>query len=62
MFYNNIVKISEKDEQTELVENMPLCYTNLHISAQFAFILLWEKVRIIDRKTRPPTRICSVCH
>ena len=52
MFYNNIVKISEKIEPGELVENLSpsyLPYTFLHYLASF---LLWEKVKIFDLKKK----------
>ena len=48
MFHNKIVKISEKNKQAELVENLPLKLPTLQISAYFAFILLWEKVKIFN--------------
>ena len=48
MFHNNIVKISEKNEQAEPFENIPqsnLLYIFLYYLHSF---LLWEKVKILD--------------
>ena len=43
MFHNTIVKILEKIEQAELVENLPPRFLhNLHS------FLIWEKVKIFD--------------
>ena len=48
MFHNNIVKISEKNEQAELVENLPQSYLLYRILHNLHPFLLWEKVKIFD--------------
>ena len=47
MFHNNIVKNSEKNEQAELVENLPQSYLPYRILHNLHSILLWEKVENI---------------
>ena len=53
MFHNNIVNISEKNEQAELVEmsasKLPYPTDFLHNSLLF---FLWEKVKILDLKKK----------
>ena len=46
MFHNNIVKITEKNEQAESVEKLPSSY--LHNLHSFFTMELWEKVKIFD--------------
>ena len=46
MFHNNIVKISEKNEQVELVENLAPNYLPYRFLHDLASFLLWEKVKI----------------
>ena len=48
MFQNNIVKISEKIEQVELVENMPPSYLPYRFLHNLHLFLLWEKMKIFD--------------
>ena len=48
MFHNNIVKISEKIEQAELVENLPSSYLPYKFLHNFHSFLLLEKVKILD--------------
>ena len=48
MFYNNIVKISEKIEQAELVTNLPQSYLPYKFLHNLHLFLLWEKVKIFD--------------
>ena len=48
MFYNNIVKISEKIEQVELVENLAPSYLPYRLLHDLASFLLCEKVKIFD--------------
>ena len=48
MFHNNIVKISEKNEQAELVENLPPKYLPYKFLHNLHSFLLWEKVKIYD--------------
>ena len=48
IFHNNIVKISEKTEQAELVENLPPSYLPYKFLDNFHSFLLWEKVKIFD--------------
>ena len=48
MFYNSIVKISEKIEQWELVENLTPSYLPYRYLHDLASFLLWEKVKIFD--------------
>ena len=48
MFNNNIVKISEKNEQVELVESLALNYLPYKFLHDLASFLLWEKVKIFD--------------
>ena len=45
MFHNNIVKISEKNEQADLVENLPpnyLPYRFLHNLHSFLLLEKWK--------------------
>ena len=48
MFHNNIVNISEKNEQAELVENLPPSYLPYRFLHNLHSILLWVKVKILD--------------
>ena len=48
MFYNNIVKISKKIEQVELVENLTPSYLPYRFLYDLALFLLWGKVKIFD--------------
>ena len=48
MFYNNIVKISEKIEQVELVENLAPSYLPYRFLQDLVSFLIWEKVEIFD--------------
>ena len=48
MFHNNIVKISEKIERAELVENLPPSYLPYEFLHNFHSFFLWEKVKILD--------------
>ena len=48
MFYNNIVRISKKNEQVEHVENLALSYLPYKFLHHLASFLLWEKVKIFD--------------
>ena len=48
MFHNYIVKISEKNEQSELVENLPPSYLPYRFLHNLHSFLLWEKVKIFD--------------
>ena len=57
MFNNNIVKISEKNEQVELVESLALNYLPYKFLHDLASFLLWEKVKIFDFFFKPMTRI-----
>ena len=50
MFYNNIVKNSEKFKQVELVENLAPSYLPYRFLHELASFLLWEKVKIFDLK------------
>ena len=45
MFHNNIVKISEKNEQAELVENLPPSFLPYKFLQNLHSFLLWEKVK-----------------
>ena len=47
-FHNNIVKISEKNEQPELVKNLPPSYLPYKFLHNLHSFLLWEKVKIFD--------------
>ena len=47
MFYNNIVKISEKIEQVVFVENLAPSYLPYRFLNDLAPFLLWEKVKIL---------------
>ena len=58
MFHDNIVKISEKNEQGELVENLPPSYLPYRFLHNLHSFLLWEKVKIFDFFLKKPmTRI-----
>ena len=46
MFDNNIVKISEKIKQAELVENMSPSYLPYRFLHNLHSFLLWEKVEM----------------
>ena len=48
MFHNNIVKISEKNEQVALVENLPPSYLSYRFLHNLHSFLLWEKEKIFD--------------
>ena len=48
MFHNNIVKISEKNEQAEPFENIPQSYLLYIFLYYLHSFLLWEKVKILD--------------
>ena len=48
MFHNIIVKISEKNEQEELVENLPPNYLSYRFLHNLHSFLLREKVKIVD--------------
>ena len=48
MFHNNMVKISEKNEQAELVENLPRSNLPYKFLQNLYSFLLWEKVKISD--------------
>ena len=48
MCHNNIVKISEKNEQAELVENLSPIYLPYRFLHNLQSILLLEKVKIFD--------------
>ena len=45
MFQNNIVKISEKTEQAELVENLPQSYLPYRFLHNLHSFLPWEKLK-----------------
>ena len=64
MFHNNIVKISEKNEQAKPVENLPQSYLPcpcrfLHDLHSF---LLWEKMKIFDFFFKPMSIIEGFVH
>ena len=49
MFYNNIVKISEKlNLLVELIENLAPSYLPYRFLHDLASFLLWEKMKIFD--------------
>ena len=48
MFHNNIVKISENNEQAELVENLLSSYLPDRFLHNLHSFLLWEKVEMYD--------------
>ena len=48
MFYNNIVKISEKFNQAQRVENLPPNYLPYRFLHNLHSFLLLEKVKIFD--------------
>ena len=47
MFHNNIVKISEKNEQEELVENLPPSYLPYRFLQNLHSYLLWKKQKYL---------------
>ena len=50
MIHNNIVKISEKNEQAELVEKLPPSYIPYNPLHNLYSFWLWEKVKVFDFK------------
>ena len=48
MFHNNTVKISEKIEQEELVENLPPSYLPYRFLHNLRSFLLWVKVKMFN--------------
>ena len=48
MFHNNIVKISEKIGQAEVVENLPPSYLHFRFLQNLNSFLLYEKVEVFD--------------
>ena len=48
MFHNIIVKISEKTESAELIENLPPSYLPYRFLHNLHSFLLCEKVKIFD--------------
>ena len=57
LFYNNIMKISEKLKKVELVENLPPSYLPYRFLHDLVSFLPWEKVKIFDFFQKPMTRI-----
>ena len=47
-FYNNIVKISEKLNKSNLLKNLAPSYLPYRFLHDLASFLLWEKVKIFD--------------